>query len=873
MARRGREEDTDELRAHLELQTRKYMAQGMQPEEARRRARLEFGGFEKTLEECRETNSWSWFEAAVRNARHCLRSLGRSPAFTFVSLLLLTIGIASNVAVFSTIDAVFLRPLPVEHPDELVRITSFDKDGRAGSLPSTVLDTLGNSRAFNGLCGFRTAYVPAEVAGSIRQVRMAAFSGGCFGALGLHVQLGRALGPDDDRANAGRVAVVTGAFWQEALGGRRDVLGSAIRLDDALFTIVGVTQKGFTGLLLGFPEPVMIPLRQQSSRTRDGRPAAYWWVDIFARRVSGVSYSQAAASVISGRNRLLEQSMPPHYNAIQRKDFLARGLTVAPARTGADYFLRRRFGECLYAIFGLSAAILLMTCLNLISLSLARGLTRRREVAIRLAIGARRAHIATIFVLENAVLLFAGAALGVLVGLWMARIILESGGRMFGNFHLNIAFDSRVAFFLGGTLLLLFAAFTAASIWQARRLAGPEILKRGGRGRDNSLAQKILLAAHIGLTLALVSSASLFGASIRNMYAIDLGIQPRGLWSVALAPSPAGYRNFTPEPYYRDLLARIESLPGVVAASLSNDVPFYNSSREEAVAAIDTEQPSPELQARVMPISDRFFQTMGAQIRVGEDFRRAGDSSAEPAVIISKSLAERLGSPHTLIGHHLRVGADAKYQRVKIAGVASDMVATLEDQRPFTVFTNFWQDRLSERYPVLLIRTANSQLDQGAVRRIVERKGREYVERFTTVAEEIDNALVENRFLAYLSGAFSALALGIAAVGLFGLLSYQVSDRTAEIGIRMALGARPFEVQTLFFRQIVVLLAIGSAAGAMLLFAAQRAIASLLYGASASNLYLFALSIAVLAATAIAGAWIPVRRAARIDPSQALHHA
>src|SRR5690242_3339088 len=229
MARRSRKEDAEELSAHLELAKREYIAGGMRPAEARRRAALEFGGLEKTLEECREVNSWGWLESIVRNARHSLRSLARNSAFTFVSLLLLTIGIASNVAVFSTLDALFFRPLPIERPDEVVRIASLDKSDRAGTLPSTMLDGLASNRAFNGICGFSTSYLAAELAGGMRPVGMAAFSGGCFATLGLHLQLGRAITPEDDHPNTSRVAVITDALWREAFGGRPDVLGNTIR--------------------------------------------------------------------------------------------------------------------------------------------------------------------------------------------------------------------------------------------------------------------------------------------------------------------------------------------------------------------------------------------------------------------------------------------------------------------------------------------------------------------------------------------------------------------------------------------------------------------------------------------------------------------
>jgi predicted permease len=643
--RRAEDEFSEEFSAHIELQTRKYIFQGMNAREAHRRALVEFGGVEKTHEECREVDRWRWVDASARNLTHCLRSLERSPAFASVSLLLLIIGIASNVAVFSTIDALFLRPLPIERPDEMVRIGTLDKDGRTGGLPSTTLDalqnTLQNDRLFSGICGVDTRYAAAELAGGMRTLGMAGVSGDCFRTLGVRMQLGRGIGPDDDRPTAERVAVITGSLWHEAFGGRPDALGRTIRIEDGLFTIVGVTEDRFAGLLLGFPEPVMIPLRQQPDLAPNGRRATYWWVSILGRRARGVSYAQALAGIAAQGSRLLEQGVPPNYNALRRKNFLAQKLTVTPAKNGFDYFLGRRFGDSLYAVFGLCGAILLMACVSLTSLLLARSLSRHREVAIRLTVGARRGHIAAIFILENAVLLVGGALAGSVLGLWAARVILDRGGRMFGNFRLETGFDWRVVLFLSGTLLVVLGVFTAASIWQAARLGA-------GLPRNNTHAQKILLGAQIALSLALVSAATLFGASLRNTYAIDFGIQPRNVWNVVLAPRPAGYRNFAPAPYYRDLLARIEALPGVVSASISHDVPFWAVSDKQPVAILD----SVEVQAQIMPIGDRFFETLGAKIAAGEDFRRTGDDARELSVVISQSLAGKLGGRRDLIGHY-----------------------------------------------------------------------------------------------------------------------------------------------------------------------------------------------------------------------------
>lgn len=838
--------------------------------------------------ECREAGGWHWMDASTRNLKHCFRSLRKSPGYAIVFLLILMVGIGSNLAVFSTIDALLLRPLPVEQPDELMRIVGIDREGNWSNLPSTFLDALGDDRAFQGMCGFSTSLLAAEFDGSMRELGVAAFSGSCFATLGLHVQLGRPIAPGDDQVGTEPAAVIADSLWHSAFAGRPDVLGKRIKVNGESFTIVGVTEKGFSGLLLGFPEPVMVPLRQEPMHSANGQKITSHWVNVLARRAPGISEAQARANIAAQTGRLLEQSVPQRYNAAQRKQYLAQALSITPAKNGVDYFLGRRFGKPLYALFGICAALLLVACVSLTGLLLARSLSRQREVRVRLALGAKPGHIAGIFVLENAVLVLAGAGLGVAAAFWTAQTILSQGDQMFGNFRVDVGLDARVALFLIGALLLVLGTFAGASVWQARRLSSSEALKETGRGviAMHSLAQEALAGIQIALTLAFVSASVLLGASLMHMYNIDLGIKPHNVWTALLTrrPGPAGSRDFPAGSYYRDLLEQIESIPGVTSATLSDFIPFFHSEYKQPVAILEDAQPGQEVQARFIGIAHNFFETLGTKIVAGEDFRLQ-DRSTEPAVIVSRSLAQYLianqfnrhGSRdiRDLLGHHLRVGNETEYQRLKITGIAPDTdlaLANLEDNKPFTAYVDFWQHRNLQFYPVLLIRTSGNTLSAAAVRRIVDGKGREYVGRFRSMNSEIATALLENRMVAYLSGAFAALALVMAAVGLFGLLSYQVANRTSEIGIRMALGARRGQIQWLVVRRIVRLMLIGSAAGMGLAFAIEKIIAGLLYGVGTYNIAALFFAILVLSTTALMAAWIPVHRAAAIDPMEALRH-
>ncbi len=886
---RGRAEGEleEELRAHIELQARKHISQGMRPEEAWRLARIEFGGVERAREEWRDVDRWSWIDRSMRNLRHCFRSLARSPGFAFTCILILTVGIGSNLAVFSTIDALLLRPLPIQHPEELVRVALLDKDGHAGSLPSPILDVLKQNRAFQAWCGVDTSYRAVEIEGNMRSIGVAGFSGTCFDMLRVRVQLGRAITPDDDRLGAGKVAVITDSLWRDVYAGRPDVLGKAINVGGDLYTIVGVTEGRFTGLLLGFPEPVMIPLHEQPSMLADGRKQIWFWVNVLGRRAPGVTEAKAMASILAEKNLLLESSVPLHDNAAERKRYLSSALAVIPGRSGIDYFLRERFGNSLYAIFGICAALLLIACVNLTSLLLARSFSRRHEIAVRLALGARRNHIAGMLVLESAILTIAGTIAGWIAGFWMAQSTLARGDQIFGNFSLQVGLDARVTLFLSGAVLLVLGIFAAASLWQADRLSRSDVWKESGRGAVTpaSLAQKVLIGVQIALTLAFVAASTLFGASVKNMYSIDFGIDPSNVWELLLDVRPGGYRKFDSAAYYRDLVQQIESLPDVRSVSMSDEIPYFSAAYKEPVAPVENTRIGGEAQARVIGASDGYFSTLGAKLLAGEDFRRGDNGSTEPAVILSQSLAEyliskasvgeRTANPRELLNHHVRIGNEGAYQRLKVLGIASDMdlnLADLDDKKPLTAYIDLWQHADLQRYPVLLIKTSNGALPLTAIRRILDRKGREYVHRATTIDTEIDNGLVENRLVAYLAGTFGAIALAMAAAGLFGLLSYQVANRRNEIGVRMALGAKRSQIRWLVLGQTIRLLLLGGTAGIALTFALQKAIAGLLYGVTAYDARVLVFSCAVLASTAILAAWIPAQRASAVDPLDALRH-
>ena len=551
-------------------------------------------------------------------------------------------------------------------------------------------------------------------------------------------------------------------------------------------------------------------------------------------------------------------------------------LTVESARTGIDYFLRARFGQYIYAMAGVCVCLLLIGCVNLSSLLLARGLRRQREIAVRFALGASRAHVAGIFVLEAILLVAAGASLGAVLADLMDHAIVRECASMFGNFDLRLAVDARTLLFLAAATMSTAAVFAAVSIRQTNPARVSSRLREEGRGivGAHGRSQNVLIGVQIALTMMLVAASGLLSSSLKRLDSIGLGFDTANVEDVMLSERPDS--SGIPSPaFYRDLLDRVAALPGVSSAAFTDFVPLYTFAPPEAVAAIEGAAAGREFQSSVVAASPEAFRTMGIRIVAGDSFPPAGDDSAEPAVILSQSLAQRLGNPRNLIGRHIRIGSDARYGRLAIRGIASNTqlsLANADDRTPYIAWVDIWQHPDRQGYPTILLRSAGAPPGIDALRRVIDRHGPLFVERARTLDGERDGALMENRLLAWMSGAFALIALAMAATGLFGILSYQVALRTGEIGVRMALGAERSQIGWLISRQTLTLAGVGCAAGLALSLLAGRAIAGLLYNVSPYDPLLLGSSCVVLMATAMMAAWLPVHRASSTDPLTALRH-
>jgi len=779
----------------------------------------------------------------------------------------MALGIGANIAIFSLVNALLLRPISgVREAERLVRIDA--------GLPSTILDDLGKEPVFAGACGVSTPLLTTEFHGEVEPVGVLALTGACADVLGLKTELGRMLTPADDREENTKVAVLTDAFWRRAFAGRPDAIGSTIRIDGTRFTIVGVTDPEFQGILLGFrPGIVVSALQDPSSAHISQRKRPYAMGNVFARLRPGISIEQAQARLSISQERLLADSAPPDYQGESRQAFVARKLKLLSGTNGLDYMLRNRYSRPLGVSLGICALVLLVSCVNLANLLLARGVRRRGEIALRLALGASRSSIAWQLTVESVSLVLLGSLAGLVLAYCADRVLLTQVHNAMVNFSLTAPIDTRVLAFAVAATLLTGIGFGMIPAWRSSDVNLIEVLKATSRGvRTGSAAARFLIAAQIALTLALVAGTGLFVSSLARLRDAPLGFRAENVVEAQLFPAPDGYKNFTAETYYRELLRQIEALPGVESASYSNFAPLF-SNRFAQPVRFTSDAAAAGVGAQTYWVSDNFLPTMNIPLMAGRDFGRTDSVRETHTAIVSQSLARRLSPANEVIGRHIRLGMGSEDQDLEVIGIAADARLANVREDPATVYVNLWQYSYSAKYGVLMVRERN--LNAGflhALENAVRGEGREYVQSVRTLEQQRESSLLPERLLASMSLAFGGLALALASTGLYGLTAYDVASRTGEIGIRMALGATRHGVRWLVVGDALRLAGFGCTAGLLLALGAGRFAGTLLYGVRPFEPVQISIAVAILLATSGAAAWIPAHRASRIDPLVALRH-
>jgi predicted permease len=877
---RVEQELDEELRAFLEASVEEKMRGGMARADAVRAARVEIGSLESVKDHTRDVGWEARLESLWRDVRYAGRTLRRSPAFSTVAVLTLALGIGANTAIFSVINAIMLRPLRVERPDELIALAAdVDPAFSYSAYRTFAAEGAGIAEAF-AASNVRRDAIALE--GAPEPVDLKWASGNYFAVLGVAAALGRTLLPSDDRQPPGEaVAVLSDAYWARRFGRDPSVVGRTFRFRGAAFTIVGVAPRAFSGETVGEALDVWMPLSAQPRA-----PSWVWeghsttWLRILARRQPGITLAQARAGLEPVYARIRDEIAGGTDSAEFRTSVLNSRLVVSDASGGSSR-LRDNLSAPLLILMGIVGLVLVIACANVANLLLARAAARRRETAVCLAIGAGRLRVVRHGLAEALLLAVLGGAGGLLLAFWGSSVLvgLVSGAL---PISLDVSPDGRVLLF---TLVVSSATVVVFGLLPALRAARidplPTLKVGGGSGHGGMRVtlRRTLVVTQIAVSLVLLVAAGLFVRSLAKIKDIDTGFDPDRVLLFRVMP-PVGEQ---PVPIqekrhlYRQLLARAESVPGVRGASASFSGVFSGETWGNRIR-VEGWVPRAGVTPRTFAnsITPRYFEVMRIAIVRGRGFT-AGDHETAPEVaVVNQTFARQFFGEANPIGRHVGFGsgepsAGPSRGMMEIVGVAEDAKYTnlREERRPmlYVPFTQYDQS-LGE----VEVGTAG---DPAALAATLHRELSAVDRRMAIVAmvdarDHVDASIVAERLIAKLSATFGLLALGLASVGLYGLIAYVTTQRTGEIGIRMALGAGRREVRRLVLRDTLGLVLVGMVIGIPAALAAARLVASQLYEVGPSDPLAVALGLATLSTAALVAGYLPARRAARVDPSVAL---
>jgi putative ABC transport system permease protein len=860
----------DELQAFVDMSAADRMREGLPPAEARRLAILELGGVEQAKERVRTYRHGAWLDEAGRDVRYAFRMFVKYPGFTVIIVLTLALGIGANTAIFSLIDALMLRWLPVRNPQELVQLT-LQAPGATGpgggSFSYAIVRALDDQREiFAGVAGFN-GYFSFDVGSPASVIRVpgAMVTGSYYETLGLSAVIGRLLTREDDEPGAPLVAVASYGYWERQLARNHGAVGQTLRINGVAVTIVGVSPRGFVGATVGSIADITMPAAALPQVNPGAAPLlgkGNFWLRVLARPRAGVSIPQATARLNAVWRQIADPVIAPHWPASQRKTVADSVFQLSPGGTGWTS-LREVYRKPLFVLMAVVGLVLLIACANVASLLLARASARQREIAVRLAIGAGRARIVRQLLIESTLLSLIGAAAG--VGLaWVSGRFLVS---MISSGPDRIAFDLTPNWHvLGFTSVVAIATgllFGVAPALQTTAAGPSAALKENARmSGSRSRLLPSLVSAQVALSLVLLAGAGLFVRTLHNLQNFDPGFSAEGVLLVDLEGRPTAVP--------RELLEEVQRLPGVVSASLSTHTPLSGSFWSDA--AVPAGQPIPEGDnAYFTGAGSQFFQTMQIHLLSGREFTDR-DSADGPAVaVVNEMFAQRHFANQNPVGRHLSANVRGQRRDLEIVGLVRNTNAYgLRAAPPPTVYVAYAQ--LTGDFPTTLAIRATGPLGRvsSAIQQALQSKLPDAPVEVRPLSAQVAATIVQEHMMATLAGGFGLLALTLACIGLYGLLAYSVAQRTKEIGIRMALGAQAGRVVALVLERGARLVLIGIALGLPAAWAASRWVESMLFGLTPTDPAAIGGAIVLLTAAAQLAAYLPARRASRLDPVMAL---
>jgi predicted permease len=843
-------------------------------------------------------------EEMFQDLRYGVRMLLKSKVFMMVAVLSLALGIGANTAIFSLINVLMLRSLPVKEPQELV-LFSIKDSAIGGGLQKTGYSFnyplyerfRDQNQSFTGLTsgssiGRARLVVNEPGAGSsVESVEQQRVSGNFFSVLGVNPVVGRTLTEaDDSLANPQPAAVISYEYWQRRFALDPGVVGRQITVNDTALTIVGVTPPGFFGFEVDNKPELWWAIKAIDDQNLKRNTS--WWLRVFGRLRSGVNKAQAQA----------EQEVI--FGQFIEEDAAARGANWPPAMRqryggqrlgleagGIGYAaLRQEFRQPLLILMLTVALVLAVACVNIANLLLARAATRHKEIAVRLALGAGRFRLVRQLLTESLLL----AILGGMAGLLFARLclrVLTTYLPQQAQAALDLSLDARVLIFTLAVSILTSLLFGLAPAWQATRLNLTASLKDrtgGSTSRSGLKLNKFLIVTQVALSLFLLIGAGLFARSLRNLKSLDAGFNHENIVQFRI-DTGSGYNDAQRSNLYQQLLAQLEALPGAHSATLSNFSLLSGNSNAERVSVQGyAAEPDEDMICKTLNVGPRFFETMQMPVLAGRDFGPQDDrpvvvttaksvpsnpvSNAAVSAVINQTMARYFFGNENPLGRRFRVkGTEAP---IEIIGVVKDAkYQTLRETTPRTYYLYYFQQ--PERYAMTFqLRTNGDAGDYAATigRLVRELNPQLQVVRLQTMTDVVNQSLVQERFTAQVASFFSLFALLLACIGLYGVMSYAVTKRTNEIGIRMALGAQARQVMWMVMREVFVLVVMGAGIGLAAALVITRLISNLLFGLTSSDPLTLILATLLLMAVAALAGYLPARRASRVDPLVALRY-
>ena len=871
----------DEIAAHLDLLIQQYVASGMSQGDARTAALRDFGSVAQARETYRVQRGFPHLEQFARDLRYAARQLRRSPGFTLTAVLTLALGLGANIAVFSLLNCILLRPLPVPNTQELAVIRTDRNDDERGpnySFGSPFLRSLEQHHdGFESIAGYSTH--PFQVRNESTNVRVpgALVSGQFFQLLQTPPLLGRWLTTRDDREGQARVAVISDGYWKARFHRDPAVIGQTLTIANKPFTVVGVMPSSFVGADPMYRPEIYVPVWAEPiiDAPYNAIVSGYhsWWMRVIGRRAPGVSLDKANAALGSLSDPILDESIP---DAKWIKDARAHHFRFAaePGSRGYSY-MRDTFRKPLVVVFVLCSAMLLLACLNLASLLMARAAARERELATRLAMGASRLRLIQQLLVESLLIAVLGTAAGLMaapaVSRFLAAVLIGGNG---DYVSLDTSLDLRVLVFVAGVAVISTLLVGLVPALRATSKSLNEQIKSGSNSvhaRQHHLLPRLLMGLQVGLALILVFGAGLLATSLQRLHSIDVGFQPKGLVNLSLEMNKQSRDGDVLVAWYHQYIDALSRLPGVKAVAYVSYPPISGSTWTEDM---HTTISKGDQEIYMNSVSPGYFSTLKIPLLAGRDFQWSDNATSGLKAMLSVRAAQKLFPGQNAVGQSvIQSGAGDSKKVYQVIAVVGDIhYSSLRNEAPPEGYFCMMQNTDHKPNYVAVTRVEGSVVPlAAAARQLASRMAPEVpAPVLTPMTTDIDRSIASERIMAMLAVFFAICALLVTAIGLYGTLAYSTARRTSEIGIRMALGAKPAQVVGLVFRENVWVAVYGSLGGLVVAWFAARALTSLLYSTSARDPWVLIASVIVLGLIASAASLVPAIRAARIDPSTAL---